>query len=140
MMTDELPTDVPDPADVSIGALQASLFRLMTLYSVMPCLGKARTIVRLLSALIQHPDLKDTPTQQEIYHNAHFTYSTDLTALQAVTSDGVTVTVNEGTNTGWAATAVHPGIPSEQCGIYHGTAAASGGDPAPVPSRVSCSF
>jgi len=85
-------------------------------------------------------DLKNLATQQEIYHNAHFTYSTDLTALQAVTSDGVTVTGNEGTTTGWAATAVHPGIPSEQCGIYHGTAAASGGDPAPVPSRVSCSF
>ena len=67
MMTDEIPADLPDPADVSIGALQASLFRLMTLYSVMPCLGKARTIVRLLSALIQHPDLKDAPTQQEIY-------------------------------------------------------------------------
>lgn len=67
MMTDNLHTDIPDPADVSIGALQASLFRLMTLYSVMPCLGKARTVVRLLSALIQHPDLRDSPTQQEIY-------------------------------------------------------------------------
>lgn len=67
MMTDDLPSEVPDPAGVSIGALQASLFRLMTLYSVMPCLGKARTVVRLLSALIQHPELKDSPTQQEIY-------------------------------------------------------------------------
>lgn len=67
MTPDDQPTMTPDPAEVSLGTLQASLFRLMTLYSVMPCLGKARTIVRLLSALIQHPDLKDWPPQQAIY-------------------------------------------------------------------------
>ncbi len=58
-----------DPGTVPLGALQASLFRLMTLYSVMPCLGKARTIVRMLAALIQHPDLKDWPPQQAIYRD-----------------------------------------------------------------------
>ena len=67
MNIDDLANPEPDPATVPLGALQASLFRLMTLYSVMPCLGKARTIVRLLSALIQHPDLRDWPPQQEIY-------------------------------------------------------------------------
>lgn len=61
------PAMEPDPANVPLGALQASLFRLMTLYSVMPCLGKARTIVRMLSALLRHPDLKDWPPQQAIY-------------------------------------------------------------------------
>jgi len=85
-------------------------------------------------------DLKNLATQQEIYHNEHFTFSSDLSDLQSVTSDGVTVSINEATNTGWAATAVHAGMPSEQCGIYHGSAAASGGDPAPVESVVSCSF
>lgn len=56
-----------NPASVPLGALQASLFRLMTLYSVMPCHGKARTIVRMLSALINHPDLHNWPPQQAIY-------------------------------------------------------------------------
>jgi len=63
----DLPLATPDPAAVPLGALQASLFRLMTLYSVMPCTGKARTIVRMLSALIQHPDLRGWPLLQEIY-------------------------------------------------------------------------
>lgn len=67
MNIDEATNPTADPASVPLGALQASLFRLMTLYSVMPCLGKARTIVRLLSALIQHPDLRGWPLQQEIY-------------------------------------------------------------------------
>lgn len=67
MNIDEATNPAADPASVPLGALQASLFRLMTLYSVMPCLGKARTIVRLLSALIQHPDLRGWPPQQEIY-------------------------------------------------------------------------
>jgi len=67
MKTTELPYADPDPASVPLGALQASLFRLMTMYSVMPCLDKARTIVRMLSALIQHPDLRGWPPQQQMY-------------------------------------------------------------------------
>lgn len=57
----------PDPSTVPLGALQASLFRLMTLYSVMPCLGKARSIVHLLSALLRHPDLQTRPSHRQIY-------------------------------------------------------------------------
>lgn len=56
-----------EPGDIALGTLQASLFRLMTLYTVMPYLGKARTIVRLLNALIQHPALAHEPLQQQIY-------------------------------------------------------------------------
>jgi len=66
-MTDLAERAANDPADVPLGALQASIARLMTLYSVMPCIGKARTIARLLSALIQHPDLERWPPQQQIY-------------------------------------------------------------------------
>ncbi len=54
-------------ASVPLAALQASLFRLMTLYSVMPCHSKARTIVRMLSALIYHPDLNSGPPLQAVY-------------------------------------------------------------------------
>lgn len=58
--TDNL-TEVPAPA------LQASLCRLMTCYSLHPCQMKARTIVRILSALLQHPDLRHWPPQHQIY-------------------------------------------------------------------------
>lgn len=60
---------------VPLGALQASLIRLMTLYSVMPCLGKARTIVRMLSALTRHPELQKWPPQRDIYREMLDTWS-----------------------------------------------------------------
>jgi type IV pilus assembly protein PilA len=85
-------------------------------------------------------DLKNLASQEEIYHNANFTYTTDLAAVEFVSSDGVTVSVNEADGTGWAATAVHAGVPSEQCGVYHGDAAATGGDPATAPGVVTCTF
>lgn len=85
-------------------------------------------------------DLKNLAAAQEIYHNISFTFSTDLAALEAAQSQGVTLTVNEASNTGWAATAVHLGAVGEQCGIYHGSAAASGGSPATVVGVVTCSF
>lgn len=85
-------------------------------------------------------DLKNLAHQQEVYHNDNFTFSDDLTALQAIQSEGVTVTVNEADGNGWAATAVHSGVPTEQCGIYHGDASAANGAPASQPSIVECSF
>jgi type IV pilus assembly protein PilE len=85
-------------------------------------------------------DLRNLAAAQEIHHNSNFTFSSDLSALEAAQSDGVTLTVNEASNTGWAATAVHAGATGEQCGIYHGSANPSGGDPAPVVSVVGCSF
>ena len=83
-------------------------------------------------------DLRNVASSQEIYYNGSFTFSSDLTALQASTTDGVTVTVGEATNTGWSATATHVAIPGETCAIYHGTAAPV--DPATVESMVACSF
>lgn len=85
-------------------------------------------------------DLRNLAHQEEVYHNLYYTFSTDMTALEAVESKGVTITINEGTGTGWAATAVHSAIPGEQCGIYHGDAAAAGGSPASQPSTIQCSF
>jgi prepilin-type N-terminal cleavage/methylation domain-containing protein len=84
-------------------------------------------------------DLKNVASQQEIYYNDNFSYTNSLTALQFTESDAVTLSINEATNMGWAATAVHLGAPSWQCGVYHGTAAASGGSPATVVGVVACS-
>jgi prepilin-type N-terminal cleavage/methylation domain-containing protein len=40
-------------------------------------------------------DLKNLATQQEIYHNAQFSFSTSLTILQMVQSDGIAISINE---------------------------------------------
>jgi prepilin-type N-terminal cleavage/methylation domain-containing protein len=85
-------------------------------------------------------DLKNLASQEEVYHNENFTYTSNLAAAEFIASGGVTVTVNEATGTGWAATATHAGVPSQQCGVYHGDAAAAGGDPAIEPGVVTCSF
>jgi prepilin-type N-terminal cleavage/methylation domain-containing protein len=85
-------------------------------------------------------DLKNLASQQEVYHNDHFVYASTITAAEAIPSEGVTITINEATGTGWAATASHLGLASEQCGIYHGNAAAAGGSPAAAVGVVTCTF
>jgi len=85
-------------------------------------------------------DLKNLATSQEIYHNGNYTYASTLTAAQSVPSEGVTIIINEASGTGWAATATHAALSSEQCGVYHGSAAPSGGSPATVVGVITCSF
>ena len=85
-------------------------------------------------------DLKNLASQQEVYHNDFYSYASTVTAAQAIPSEGVTVTINEATGTGWSATAGHVALGGEQCGIYHGNAAASGGSPATAVGIVTCTF
>jgi prepilin-type N-terminal cleavage/methylation domain-containing protein len=85
-------------------------------------------------------DLRNLAVAQEVYHNSSFTYTNSLTALEAVVSDGVSVTVTEATNTGWAATATHSGVAGEQCGMFNGTAAAANGSPATAVGVVTCTY
>jgi prepilin-type N-terminal cleavage/methylation domain-containing protein len=85
-------------------------------------------------------DLKNLASQQEIYHNSAYIFASTLAAAEAVQSNGVTLTINEATGSGWSATAAHQAMPAEQCGIYHGSAAAAGGAPATVAGVVTCSF
>jgi prepilin-type N-terminal cleavage/methylation domain-containing protein len=83
-------------------------------------------------------DLKNLATYQEMHHDAAFTYSASLSTLEMVPSSGVTITINEATGSGWAATAAHAGLVSEHCGVYQGDAAAAGGDPGPVEGVIAC--
>ena len=85
-------------------------------------------------------DLKNLAHHQEVYHNANFAFSSTLTAAEASQSEGVTLTINEATGSGWAATAGHLALPVEQCGIYHGSATAANGSPATAVGVVACSF
>ena len=46
-------------------------------------------------------DLKNLATQQEVYYNLSFVFASTLTAVQATTSEGISLTINEATGTGW---------------------------------------
>jgi len=82
--------------------------------------------------------LKNLATYQEIHHNGAFTYSTSLSNLEMVPSNGVTIDINEATGAGWAATAVHAGLTAEHCGLYQGNAAVAGGDPGLAEGVIAC--
>ena len=83
-------------------------------------------------------DLKNLATQQEMYHNSNFSYGASLALVGGSLSDGVTITINEATGSGWAATASHAGLPTEHCGMYQGNAAVAGGDPGPEEGVIAC--
>jgi len=83
-------------------------------------------------------DLKNLASQQEIYLSTDYTYTSTVADLDITLTDAVTVTINEATGTGWAATGTHTGLSGEQCGIYFGDAAASGATPATAPGTVTC--
>ena len=85
-------------------------------------------------------DLKNLATHQEMHHNGAFTYSTSLSTLNYQPTEGVTITINEATGGGWAATAAHAGLLAEHCGIYQGNAVASGGDPGLAEGVIACTY
>ena len=89
-----------------------------------------------LSAL--KTDLKHLATQHEMYHNTQFSYAGTLALVGGFESDGVTITINEATGTGWAATAAHAGLTTQHCGVYQGNAAAVGGDPGLAEGVIAC--
>ena len=68
-------------------------------------------------------DLRNLSNQEELYYADNYTYSTSLTAVELVESDRVTVTIGEGSTTGWSATAAHTST-GLSCAIYYGDATA----------------
>ena len=85
-------------------------------------------------------DLKNLATQQEIYHNTAYSFGNTLALVGASVSDGVTITINEATGSGWAATASHAALTADHCGLYQGNAAAAGGDPGPAEGVIACTL
>lgn len=83
-------------------------------------------------------DLRNLASLQEVYYNTNYSFSTDLSAIGFTHSEGVTVTVGEATNLGWSAEAVHAGLNSETCAVYHGNATPV--TPASTESKVACSL
>lgn len=83
-------------------------------------------------------DLKNAASQQEIYLSSEYSYASAISDLDLLLTDAVTVTINEATGTGWAATGTHSGLAGQQCGIFFGDATASNASPATTPGTVAC--
>ena len=83
-------------------------------------------------------DLRNLATLQDLYHNTYFTYSTDLTALDFIESEGITVTVSGASGAGWAATSAHVAMAGEQCELFNGNESPVG--PATVEGQIACTY
>ena len=83
-------------------------------------------------------DLRNLASQEEVYFNDSYVFSTSLTDIGFVESDGVTINFGEATGQGWSASAVHAGLPGESCAIYHGNATPV--SPATTESVVMCTM
>ena len=82
-------------------------------------------------------DLRNLANLEDVYYNSNYTYTSSLTDLVFTSSEGVVITIPEADQSGWSVTAYHVGLPSESCGLYHGSAAPV--TPATVVSSVMCS-
>ncbi|MBI4501797.1 MAG: prepilin-type N-terminal cleavage/methylation domain-containing protein [Gemmatimonadetes bacterium] len=86
-------------------------------------LARERTYVSVMIT-----DLRNFATAEESYFYDFATYASDPATVQVrgfETSQGVSLTVNEATSSGWSATASHIGTP-QQCYMYLGSAAPIG--------------
>ena len=73
-------------------------------------------------------DLRNLEAQQEIYYSVpanSYLYANAVTNMAEFSpSQGVSVTVTEGTNVGWGATSTHAALASTQiCAVFQGTVA-----------------
>ena len=67
-------------------------------------------------------DLHNLTTAQESYFYDHAAYTTVLDSLKFLTSRGNTVTITEGTGTGWSATSQNENSFPHFCTLYIGSA------------------
>ena len=128
--------------DRSSGFTIVELLIVMTVIGILAAIAVPRFNVTRHKAYraTMTSDLKSLANSQEVYYNVHFTYSSILSDLEAAQSQAVTLTINEATSNGWAATSGHLGLPADQCGVYYGDAAAAGASPATVAGVIACTF
>ena len=85
-------------------------------------------------------DVRALAAQQELHFTTNYQYSTSLTDLDFVASEGVSVAVTATTG-GWTAVATHQALgANEGCAIYFGTATAPtvGGESPEVEGQIAC--
>lgn len=67
-------------------------------------------------------DIRNLVAQQELYYATKYSYTSTLSDLGFVTSQGVTVSVTASAS-GWSATAKHDALGSDKgCAVYYGSA------------------
>ncbi len=85
-------------------------------------------------------DLRNLAGAQETYWTLNQTYYggaiPDVASFQYEPSQGITITVVSATPAGWSAKAEAPGLTSQTCAIFYGTAPAI--PPAAVDAAVAC--
>ena len=85
-------------------------------------------------------DLKNLASQQEIYYADQYAYTSNVTSLGFVSSQGVSAAITGATN-GWSATATHSALgTAEGCAIYYasGTAPTVGTATPSAPGEMAC--
>jgi hypothetical protein len=78
-------------------------------------------------------------TAEEAYfydNNTYYNGAIPNPAFPFAQSRDVAVTITEGTDVGWAATATHASFPAATCAVFYGSAAAP--PPAAVEGEVAC--
>ena len=80
-------------------------------------------------------DLRNLFMAEENYHATYTTFTTSMAAMEATSSQGVAVTLQNVSGTGWAATAAH-GATAKTCSLYVGGAPVTA--PATESGIVSC--
>lgn len=83
-------------------------------------------------------DLENFALVQESYFSDYHAYATTTTDLDNHWTRDVFIHINEHTNSGWAATATHPGLQNENCGMYYGTGSPANATPATTAGAVYC--
>jgi len=71
-------------------------------------------------------DLRNLVTAEESYFADYVVYTGTFTTASFNASPGVTVVISGASGTGWSATGVHSGAPSNTCSIYMGDATIAG--------------
>jgi len=85
-------------------------------------------------------DLENMALAQEAYFADQNNYASTVTDLDNHWTKDVYIHINQSDNHGWAATATHPGIAAENCGMYYGSGSAANATPAVSAGAVYCTI
>ena len=88
---------------------------------------------------IMKGDLRNLATAQEGYYgdnNVYYSGALPASAMLFNSSQGVTITITNADNSGWAATAAYPSITPRTCALFQGPVSPPA--PATIEGRVAC--
>ena len=85
-------------------------------------------------------DLENMALSQAVYFSDYAIYADDPVNLDQSFTTGVTISINENSSQGWAATATHGGLPGESCGMFYGNGSAANATPAVTAGAVYCTI